>query len=56
MLSSIEDFNADLGELKNKLTGVLRIGIMDSLLTDKNFLSPAQSNDSTVGRMKLHYQ
>jgi DNA-binding transcriptional LysR family regulator len=41
MLSTIEDFNADLGELKNKLTGVLRIGIMDSLITDKNFPLPS---------------
>lgn len=37
MLNAIEDFNADLGELRNKLTGVLRIGIIDTLVTDNNF-------------------
>lgn len=37
MLNAIEDFNADLGELRNKLTGVLRIGIIDTLITDNNF-------------------
>lgn len=40
MLNSIEDFNADLGELKNKLTGVLRIGIIDTLVTDSHFPIP----------------
>lgn len=35
MLDNIADFDADLGELRNKLTGVLRVGIIDSTVTDE---------------------
>ncbi|MTI09550.1 LysR family transcriptional regulator [Curvivirga aplysinae] len=34
MLNAISDFDADLGELRNKLTGELRIGVIDSTVTD----------------------
>ncbi len=37
MLNSVSDFEADLGELRNKLTGSLRIGLIDNTITDPDF-------------------
>ena len=35
MLNAVSDFDADLGELRNKLTGTLRVGIVDNTITDE---------------------
>ncbi|MEH6578019.1 MAG: LysR family transcriptional regulator [Amphritea sp.] len=40
MLNSISDFEADLGELKNTLTGTLRVGLIDSTITNREFPIP----------------
>ncbi|WP_432474101.1 LysR family transcriptional regulator [Amphritea sp. HPY] len=40
MLNSISDFEADLGELKNTLTGTLRVGVIDSTITNPEFTVP----------------
>lgn len=37
MLNSVSDFEADLGELRNKLTGSLRMGIIDNTITNPDF-------------------
>lgn len=37
MLNSVSDFEADLGELRNKLTGSLRIGVIDNTITNPDF-------------------
>lgn len=34
MLNSISDFEADLGELRNTLTGTLRVGLVDNVITN----------------------
>lgn len=34
MLNTLSDFEADLGELRNTLTGMLRIGLVDSIITN----------------------
>lgn len=44
MLNSISDLDADLGELRNKLTGVLRVGLIDSTLTNGEFPIPDAIN------------
>jgi len=35
MLNSISDFEADLGELRNTLTGTLRLGVVDNVITNE---------------------
>ncbi len=35
MLNSISDFEADLGELRNTLTGTLRVGLVDNVITNE---------------------
>jgi len=40
MLNAIADFDADLGELRNKLTGVLRVGLIDNTVTNSEFPIP----------------
>lgn len=37
MLNNLSDFEADLGELRNKLTGSLRVGLIDSTITNPDF-------------------
>ncbi|WP_227369496.1 LysR family transcriptional regulator [Halomonas sp. M20] len=37
MLNGIADFEAELGELRNLLTGTLRIGLIDNTITDPHF-------------------
>lgn len=37
MLNSVSDFEADLGELRSKLTGSLRLGLVDSTITNPDF-------------------
>jgi DNA-binding transcriptional LysR family regulator len=37
MLNSVSDFEADLGELRNKLTGSLRLGLIDNTITNPDF-------------------
>ena len=34
MLNEVSDFEADLGELRDKLTGSLRVGIIDSIMSN----------------------
>ncbi|WP_240476436.1 LysR family transcriptional regulator [Marinobacterium rhizophilum] len=36
MLNSISDFEADLGELRNTLTGTLRVGLVDNVITNRD--------------------
>lgn len=40
MLNNISDFEAELGELRNKLTGTLRLGLIDSTITNRDFPIP----------------
>lgn len=40
MLNSISDFEADLGELRNTLTGTLRVGLIDNTVTNQEFPIP----------------
>ena len=44
ILNSISDFEADLGELRNKLTGVLRVGLIDNTVTNTEFPIPEAIN------------
>lgn len=44
MLNAIADFDADLGELRNKLTGTLRVGVLDNTLTDPHYPLPKALN------------
>lgn len=44
MLNMIADFDADLGELRNKLTGVLRVGLIDNTVTNHEFPIPLAIN------------
>ncbi|WP_036229274.1 LysR family transcriptional regulator [Marinobacterium jannaschii] len=44
MLNAISDFDADLGELRNKLTGVLRVGLIDNTVTNGEFPIPDAIN------------
>ena len=37
MLNNVSDFEADLGELRNKLTGTLRIGLIDTTISNQDF-------------------
>lgn len=37
MLNSVSDFEADLGELRNKLTGSLRLGLIDNTISNPDF-------------------
>jgi len=37
MLNNVSDFEADLGELRNKLTGTLRVGLIDSTISNPDF-------------------
>lgn len=40
MLNVISDFDADLGELRNTLTGTLRLGLIDNTVTNREFPIP----------------
>lgn len=60
MLNTLDDFNTDLGELKNSLTGVLRIGLIDTTVTDPNSPVPkaikqfySRANDVSL-TLKIH--
>jgi len=44
ILNAISDFEADLGELRNKLTGVLRVGLIDNTVTNGEFPIPEAIN------------
>ena len=37
ILNNVSDFEAELGELRNKLTGTLRIGLIDNTITNQDF-------------------
>jgi DNA-binding transcriptional LysR family regulator len=37
LLSAMEDFEMDMGELRRQLTGTLRFGLAENVITDKNF-------------------
>lgn len=37
MLNNISDFESELGELRDKLTGTLRLGLIDSTITNHDF-------------------
>ncbi|RDE25342.1 LysR family transcriptional regulator [Motiliproteus coralliicola] len=44
MLNAISDFEADLGELRNTLTGTLRVGLIDNTVTNREFPIPEAIN------------
>ncbi len=44
LLNTISDFDADLGELRNKLTGVLRVGLIDNTVSNAEFPIPDAIN------------